>query len=341
MADVDLNTFEFDYSLTFSVLLMNAFDRTIYHRFGTRSSESATAWTSINFFETLLKETLEEHKNHVISNVDSGTRPLPKKTARDYPELDKITKSGNDRWSCIHCHQINEVHINEYKNDGKWSSNNMVWETVIWPNPNRMGIELDPEDQNKITNVISNSPAALAGLEKGDRILKMNTIKVRTISDIQWILFKTPEADSVKAQTIDIQYEKNGKITSCMIRFLSPWKAGDPSEVWQDHLHWLSPQPGFWTKPLTNKEIQKLNLKNVPAGYKVESIQNNDRFGDNAKKAGIKKGDIILSADGKKDFKSSVHFQSWFVLTRKPGNTVNIEIIRNTNRLNIQLPVIE
>ena len=52
------------------------------------------------------------------------------------------------------------------------------------------------------------------------------------------------------------------------------------------------------------------------------------------------RNDIIFSVDGR-SFESVEHFHSWYRLTRKPGTTVEIDVMRNGQRRTVELPVIE
>ena len=103
-------------------------------------------------------------------------------------------------------------------------------------------------------------------------------------------------------------------------------------------------RPGFGGGPLGKEDREKLGLGAESFALKVGYIVdwgNEARFGENVKKAGIQKGDVVLSVAGSKDFKSELHFQSWFRFTRRAGETVKVELLRDGKRTEVDLPVIE
>ena len=74
-------------------------------------------------------------------------------------------------------------------------------------------------------------------------------------------------------------------------------------------------------------------------GYLV-TWGHNAASGKSAAAAGIRKGDVILSIDGKDDFESLNHFHAWFRLTREVGRHVVVEALRGGKRRRISLPVL-
>jgi hypothetical protein len=105
-----------------------------------------------------------------------------------------------------------------------------------------------------------------------------------------------------------------------------------------------SPKPGFGGGALEKAELKKLGLAEDAFAFRVRYLVTwgNDAYtGRNAMKAGIRKGDVVVSIDGKNDFESVRHYHSWFRLTRKIGSNASFEIIRKGNRKTILLPVIE
>ena len=62
--------------------------------------------------------------------------------------------------------------------------------------------------------------------------------------------------------------------------------------------------------------------------------------GRNAKESGLKKGDVVLSVAGVDDFESEDHFQAWFRLTRKAGETVELKILRGGERIALAMKVL-
>ena len=96
----------------------------------------------------------------------------------------------------------------------------------------------------------------------------------------------------------------------------------------------MRPSPGFGGRELDDADKEKLGLSGKFA-FRVNYYD-----GDHARNAGIKKGDVVLSAGGKSDFQSHRHFHAWFRLTQKPGADCEIVLLRDGVRETVKLPVL-
>ena len=101
--------------------------------------------------------------------------------------------------------------------------------------------------------------------------------------------------------------------------------------------------PGFGGRQLEAYELSDAGLKAGSFAFRVDYIvtwNENRRFGNSAQKAGIRKGDIFLSAAGKSDFESVDHFHAWWRLTRKVGQQVEVVVLKKRKRKTLLLPVL-
>ena len=106
----------------------------------------------------------------------------------------------------------------------------------------------------------------------------------------------------------------------------------------------LDPRPGFGGKMLTPGEKKELGIAADVSAFRIGYVVTwgtHAHTGRNARKAGLRKGDIVLSVGGKDDFRDALHFHSWFRLTRKVGETVRVVTLREGERREIALPVIQ
>jgi hypothetical protein len=333
MAGVDLSLFQFDYDLTFAALLMNG-DGTVYHRYGTRDHTSATARLSLSSFVRLLRETLADHAEH--QKRPQPPPAAPKRTIEDVPAMARKLKK--EKIECIHCHMVNDAHREQAREEGRYSREAVLG---MWPLPDKVGVLLDLEEPMRIARVAADSAAARAGLEAGDALVRLEGQRLRTQPDIQWVL----ENAAAAGASLALEYEHGGAPKRTQLILEDGWKAADAvSFSWRASMWQLRPRPGFGGQLLNEEAREGLRLAPgafaLKVGYLVD-WGDEGYTGRNASKAGVRKGDVILSAAGKSDFSSELHFQSWFRFTQKPGTKVPIELLREGKRVTIELPVLE
>lgn len=311
MAGVDLNTYRFDYDLTFAALLMNA-DGTIYHTYGGRDFSGATSHLSMDTFVALLKRTLPRHAAH---------KPVNRSVKLLTPEMLARRAKHKGKVDCVHCHTVHDWMTEAARAAGRFRQR----DAFRWQDPFQVGLRLDKHRQTTVTAVTPDSPAAKAGLQPGDRILAMKGLRVATFGDIQRALHEAPD----KATTLPLTLQR-GKVT---LRLGKDWKVPAPDVfAWRASMWPLSPKPGFGGRK------HKDGIFKI--GYLV-TWGKNAHTGRNAARAGLRKGDIVVSVNGRKDFESEQHFQAWFRLTQKAGRRIPIEILRNGQPMTIKLKLLD
>jgi hypothetical protein len=106
------------------------------------------------------------------------------------------------------------------------------------------------------------------------------------------------------------------------------------------------PGPGFGGPALGAEQKRARGLDPGAFALRVEYLvtwgdAEERRYGEAAVRAGVQKGDVVLGADGKRDFASPDHFQAWWRLEVKPGQRVRLEVLRGEERRTVELPVPE
>jgi hypothetical protein len=334
MAGVDLRTYTFDYDLTFAVLLMNA-DGTIYHRYGSRDHHSATSRLSMASLVRVMKETLEDHAAY--QRKPSPPPALPPRTIEEIPSMAR--KLQKEKVNCFHCHMVNDAEREHAKEEKRWSREAVIG---MWPLPDRVGLTLDRDDQTLVRAVAPASPAGAARIKAGDRLVRLGGARVLTHADVQWVL------DGVSGDAASIPFESLREEDMMLLGELKlekGWKIPSPLDFsWRPSKWPLDPKPGFGGRKLGKDDLEALGLPPgafaVKIGYIVD-WGNEAHTGRNARKAGLKEGDILLAAGGKSDFDSEAHFQSWFRFTQKAGTTIELEVLRDGKRMQVKLPVVE
>jgi serine protease Do len=328
MEKVDINLIRFDFDLTFAVVIMNA-DGTIYRRYGGRDHDDADGYLGMESLVRALKETLQDHVEY--SKKPSPPKRAPVRTINDIPAWRSRTQKPN----CVHCHMIHEAERAQAQKDGRWSRDR-IW---LYPMPGRLGIEVDADDQASVKKIEPKSPAAEAKLRAGDRLVRIDGVRVRTLLDIQWAL------ELSSGSSMEVEFERAGKTESAKLKLKAGWKQGGPLDLsWRASMWGLSPQPGFGGKKLTPAELKQAGLPEDGFAFRVNYIVDwgdKAHLGRNVKQAGVQKGDIVLSTNGETDFVSELHWQAWFRLTLKSGSKVPLEVWRAGKRVTLTLPVVE
>jgi len=336
---LDLSLFQYDYDQSFAVFMLNA-DRTIYGRFGTRSHH--TLWSEDVSIEALAKAmqgALELHaKFDVIKASLTGKQGLKPDvpSPEQYPLLaGKYRSTINQKKevvkSCIHCHQIGDAQRDFYLRDQKPLPEQILFQ---YPHPKILGLILDPQEKAVVKEVQKNSIAAQAGFQPGDQILTLAGQPLLSIADVQWVLHHARETDQLTA-VID----RNGKQLEFTITLPEGWKRSDD----------LSWRVSSW--PLRRMVLGGAVLEETTAeqrkaaGLPEETamalrIRHLGQYGPHAaaKQAGFRTGDLIISFNGRNDFSRETDLLAYGVNELKPGQTVEVTVVRDKKPLQMKMP---
>tara|TARA_R110002111_G_scaffold262613_1_gene339506 strand:+ start:107048 stop:108376 length:1329 start_codon:yes stop_codon:yes gene_type:complete len=336
---LDLSLFQYDYDQSFAVFMLNA-DRTIYGRFGTRSHH--TLWSEDVSIEALAKAmqgALELHSKFDVIKASltgkQGTKPdVP--SPEQYPLLaGKYRSTINQKKevvkSCIHCHQIGDAQRDFYLRDQKALPEQILFQ---YPHPKILGLILDPQEKAVVKEVHKNSIAAQAGFQPGDQILTLAGQPLLSIADVQWVLHHARETDQLTA-VID----RSGKQLEFTMTLPEGWKRSDD----------LSWRVSSW--PLRRMVLGGAVLEETTAeqrkaaGLPEETamalrIRHLGQYGPHAaaKQAGFQTGDLIISFNGRNDLSRETDLLAYGVNELKPGQTVEVTVVRDKKPLQIKMP---
>ncbi|MCA8976091.1 MAG: PDZ domain-containing protein [Planctomycetes bacterium] len=332
MAAVDLGLVRFDFDLTFAVVLMHA-DGTVYHRYGSRGPASADGYLSLSSLARLLTDALPEHRAY--DRDPKPPRAEEPRPAIELPALQRRIASGQ-KIDCVHCHTINDAE----RKDGIRPQSGHPDEVYVFPDPERVGLTLDREQQNVVAAVTPDSPAATAGLRAGDVLLQLGNARILTFADVQWQLHNTRSGQTV----LPLSFRREDEESSTNLLLAADWKRCDPADyAWRPYKWTLSPAPGFGGPTLDAEQKAKLGLAPEQFAMRVRYLVT---WGERAHRgraaagAGLEQCDVLLSFAGKSDFTSTAHFHAWVRLTRKADEEVEFVVLRGgeCRRLRYRLP---
>ena len=332
MRGVDLSVYRFDYDLTFAVLLMNA-DGTLYHTFGGRDWTHADSHLAMAPLVRLLRDTLAAHAAY-----QAAPKP-PKLAARHtierFPDMAKKIQQGKAP-KCMHCHMVNDQRHRAASDARRYRDE----DRFEWPDPAQVGWRLDRDAQTRLAEVLTGSPAEKAGLKPGDRLARVGDGAVASFGDVARALHEAPE----RGGALKVGYTRGEATHETTLRLPAAWKRPDPRYfAWRSSKWGMDPRAGFGGPRLSADDCGKLGLARDAFAFRVGYIVDwGDAAytGQRAKQAGLRKGDVVVGIGGKSDFDGVDHFHAWYCLTRRPGEKLPLDILRDGKRQRLTLPVV-
>ncbi len=335
MKGVDLSQFQFDYDLNWAAMFLNA-DGTVYARYGTQSAQGADAYNSIESLEKTMYRVLVLHENYPANSASlTGKlgKPKPYKTALQMPGMKHRDKLANStaRNNCVHCHNIHDAEHEQLQVAG---SKNL---DVLWryPLPDNLGLQIDPGDGCSVSTVKANSPAVKAGFRSGDMLTHANGQALTSIADLQWVLHNLPNTQA----SVTLKATRGESALEKKLDMNAGWKKTDIS--WRGSLWSIKPVLATWCAPMKESRIKSLRLAKGVKPLEVRWINAGRLEGRNAKRAGLRQGDIIIGMEGKPLRMSSQHFNMHVKLNYRVGDNLPLTLLRNGKRILFDWPLID
>lgn len=337
---LDLSLFQFDTDQSFAVFLLHA-DGTVYGRFGTRSHR--TVWeddVSVEGLAKAMEGALELHAAYPKNREELARKkgpapevPVPEKfpllKGRYGPKLDY---DGNVVRSCIHCHQIGEAQRAFHRARGK-----AIPETVLfpYPHPKAIGLVLDPKERATVKRIEKGTPAEKAGFQVGDVITKLDGQTPLSIADVQWVLHHAaPEGTELKAEV-----KRDARTETVTLTLPKGWRR-------KDDLSWRASSwelrrlatGGLLLRPTTAEEREKWGVGKGEMALRVEHAGQYAPH-DGALRAGIRKGDVVVGVDGRKDLLRETDVLHHALTTKPKGGKVEIVVRRGARTVKVMVPL--
>lgn len=331
--NMDLGAFQFDYSLTWAVLFMNA-DKTVYGRYGTRSRLNNPEDVTDAGFRKAALAALELHRGYPANKAAllGKSGPAPRyKVPQEYPSLRQFSAEVNpgagerDNRTCMHCHEVQSAEYSIYRQAKEPIPDEVLWS---YPMPDTVGLKLDPEERCTVKRVAAGSAAEKAGYRAGDEIVTLEGQPLISVADVQWIL--TGAKDGVK---LTGEVKRGTRVESLSLALPPGWRrSGDIS--WRQGT-WAFFRPDLQAEPVSDEDRKKMMLAEEATALKIR------RLGAVLEAVGFRNDDVIVGVGGRRSgIASFSQLLAHVAQNTVAGKMLEIIVLRSgkEERLELTLP---
>ncbi len=342
MHGVDLHRFEFDGALTWAIFFMNA-DGTIYGRYGSRSGRGNQSAREISLagFKKSLRGTIALHARYsqdsegvgkelagkTSSLKSSWQRPeqiptLGTNARLNQPFMGKAGRHGG----CIHCHMVSTNELKSLREADKPTPDRLFFP---YPLPGAVGIRMDPQEMATVLRVWPDSIAAKAGIQTGDRILRLQGQPILSTADIQWVLHNAGDKDTLEVEIArDDDHkddQKQPKTTTVKLELPQGWRMR--LRDWRFINQGLLRQTiGFNVNEIPRRRARRIGLR----GKLALSVGNTQLW--LRRETDLGSGEIIVAIDGKREPMTVGTFTAYVFRNKPKGSKLKVTIMELTDR---------
>jgi serine protease Do len=323
---VNLSIFDYDYDQTWMSFFLDA-DGRVISRYGSRDAGSAEGHNSIPGLLYTMERVLKVHKEESAKEKPAEAKPVEpavKKPAALLPEDMPGMRDLGYAGTCVRCHMVHEAKIQEQRKEKDGVKRGAFW---FWPLPDNVGLKLDPKKGNLVQEVIPESFAAKAGLQKGDTLRSANGARVLTIADLEFVLNGLGSPSE-----LTIEAERDGETVTATLKLEGDWRRWDVS--WRKSVRMIAfrTSPARSMIPLPDPERAKLNIEKGDLALRVAATfdfkTRKAELSAELKDAGLQANDVVVAFDGKR--KVPYRFPQYFLLLEHiKGDKVEVTYLRN------------
>jgi hypothetical protein len=308
--EYDLNLFDFDYDLTFTVFFLDAEER-VYGRYGGRDAISADGRQSLSGLRHTMQSVLEMHRR-------AGKQFAPRAAEKRQFARDVTGWYGG---GCMHCHQVKEAINEKFEREGKWTRD-LAWR---FPLPENIGIRLEVDRGNVVEAVLPGTPAGDSAIEPGDVLETIGNVPIHSIADAQFALDKTPAKG-----TVDIAWLRGGERHTATLGLGTDWKKSDLT--WRASVRGrMVPSLPLSGEDLKADERHALGLSHAQLAFRAARLR------DRAKEAGFQAGDVIVALNDRTLDMTVAQFRQYVRREFLVGDSITLTALRDGKALTIPL----
>ena len=316
MRGVDLSIFDFDYDMQWQALFLTA-EGQVLGRFGGRDADTPGKYHTLAGLRYSLEGALKASRLASPERKRRESKPI---RPEDYPAAEK--RPGN---SCIHCHHVWEFRRDKLQRDAKWSIDE-VW---VYPQPENLGLTLDPEQGNHVVGVAAKSLAAKIGVVAKDTLTAINGMPIASAADVQYSLHKAP-----RTGTITLAWLSGKETRQANVPLEKDWRRTDVS--WRWSLKSMAPNPSIIGDDLDLDGRKKLGLDGQQLAYRQMNF-----LTPTARHAGLQANDVIVGIDDRVLAMNARQFETHIRLNYRAGQEIALNVLRGKDRIKIKLKLPE
>lgn len=291
------------------VFFLNA-DQRILGRYGGRDGSGPDNRQSLAGLRYAMQAALMTHRQQ----PEIDTEPREPRFVADF-------KAARGRNRCTHCHEVKELINNEIEQHDAWRDD-LIWR---FPPPDNLGFVLEVDRGDVVDRIVPESPAAKAGLKKGDVIQSIAGRAVHSFADASFALDRAPPQG-----TIGIQWRRQGELQSKRLALPDDWRRSDIS--WRPSMMHLVPSARLYGRDLKPAERERLGLSATQMAF-----WQNDPVHKQAGEAGLRPMDIILGFNGKSLDMEAYDFLTYVRRNFVVGDRVIVNLIRDGERMDLPM----
>jgi S1-C subfamily serine protease len=206
-----------------------------------------------------------------------------------------------------------------------------------YPHPKSIGLILDPKEMATVERVEKGSLAEKAGLRAKDAIVQFGGQPPLSIADVQWVLHNVP----AEGGDVRVGVNRDGKKQELTLKLPAGWRRlGEitwRASAWG--LRRMS-EGGLFLEEITPEERAKAGAPAEGMALRVKFMGQYNLHAT-AKNSGFQVGDILIEFDGRTDLRRDSDVLAYGVTEKKPGDRVNVLVLRGGKKVTLTLPMQE
>ena len=183
--------------------------------------------------------------------------------------------------------------------------------------------------------MLPESIAANSGLRTGDIIELIAGQSPLSIADVQWVLHQAPATGG----NIPLSVKRNNQLIVVSLKLPPAWRQlGDLSWRATSWAYRRMLTGGMRLTELVSEKRKQLNLDENQMALQVQHLGQYNAHAA-AKRAGLRKGDILIGYDGRTDLKTESQLFTHSINRHKPGDKVPVTALREGKKREFTIPI--